>query len=61
MVCFVGLHHLLGTLFGFVAAADPLDGEDVMHVRCVVDAEDLEPWAAFISVAFVPRVKQLFL
>ena len=38
------------TLFGFVAAADLLDGEDVMHVRCLVDAENLEPRAAFVGV-----------
>ena len=57
MVCFVGFHHLLGNLLSIVAAADLLDGKDVMLVRCLVDAEHLEPLATFISAAFASRTR----
>jgi hypothetical protein len=47
MVCLVRLHHLVRKVFGFVAATDLFQGEYVMHVWRLVDAENLEPWAAF--------------
>jgi len=50
MICLVGLHHLEGNELGFVAGADLFEGEDVMHVCRLVDAEDLESRAAFAGM-----------